>query len=309
MIKSVDVIIPAYHPGKEFGKLISRLMEQNYPIETIFVMNTEEKYWDKSWEEQCPKLKVFHLKKEEFDHGGTRKKAASLSRADIMVFMTQDAIPANRDLIGNLAAPICGNEKVGACYARQLAKEDCRLLERYTRSFNYPAQSSIKWEKDTPIYGIKTYFCSNVCAAYDKKIYKEVGGFADRAIFNEDMIYAGMMAKKGYGIAYAADACVFHSHNYSCIQQLHRNFDLGVSQAEHPEIFNSVPSEGEGLRLVKKSLGYLLRTGHFWLIPQLVVQSGCKYMGYFLGKRYRKLPGWLIQFCTMNRTYWEKNGR
>ena len=50
MIKSVDVIIPAYHPGKEFGKLISRLMEQNYPIETIFVMNTEEKYWDKSWE-------------------------------------------------------------------------------------------------------------------------------------------------------------------------------------------------------------------------------------------------------------------
>ena len=160
-----------------------------------------------------------------------------------------------------------------------------------------------------PVYGIKTYFCSNVCAAYDKKIYEEVGRFVKRAIFNEDMIYAGTMAKKGYGIAYAADACVFHSHNYSCMQQLHRNFDLGVSQAEHPEIFDSVPSEGEGLRLVKKSLGYLLGTGHFWLIPQLVAQSGCKYIGYFLGKRYRKLPGWLIHFCTMNRTYWEKTDR
>ena len=130
MTKSVDVIIPAYRPGKEFGKLISRLMEQKYPIETIFVMNTEEKYWDKSWEEMCPKLKVFHLKKEDFDHGGTRRKAAALSGADIMVFMTQDALPASRDLIGKLVEPICSIEKVGASYARQLPKEDCRFLER-----------------------------------------------------------------------------------------------------------------------------------------------------------------------------------
>ena len=59
----------------------------------------------------------------------------------------------------------------------------------------------------------------------------------------------------------------------------------GVSQAEHPEIFEGVPSEGEGIRLVKRSLGYLIRTGHFWLIPQLIWQSGMKYAGYFLGKR------------------------
>ena len=31
-----------------------------------------------------------------------------------------------------------------------------------------------------------------------------------------------------------------------------------------------------------------------------------KYMGYFLGKRYQKLPMWLVWCCTMNRTYWEK---
>ena len=68
-------------------------------------------------------------------------------------------------------------------------------------------------------------------------------------------------------IAYAADACVIHSHNYSCRQQFHRNFDLGVSQADHPEIFEGVPSEGEGLRLVKKSLAYLIKTGHIWLVP------------------------------------------
>ena len=155
-------------------------------------------------------------------------------------------------------------------------------------------------------YGIKTFFCSNVCAAYKKDIYQKQGGFVRRTIFNEDMICAGNMVKQGYSIAYAADARVYHSHNYSCVQQFHRNFDLGVSQAEHSEIFADVPSEGEGLRLVKRSMAYLVKTGHVWLIPQLILQSGAKYAGYFLGKRYHKLPEKIVLACTMNPYYWKK---
>ena len=305
-MEKVDIIIPAYHPGNEFEKLLESLSGQSYPVEKILVMNTEAEFWNPEWESKFPKVKVTHLKKSEFDHGGTRRMAAELSDGDVMVYMTQDAVPADENLIRNLIRPLQENPRVGAAYARQLAREDCAYLEKYTRAFNYPEISSIKWENDTDKYGIKTYFCSNVCAAYRKSIYEENGGFVKKAIFNEDMIYAGTIAKKGYGIAYVADACVIHSHNYSCRQQFHRNFDLGVSQAEHPEIFSGIPSEGEGLRLVKKSLAYLVKTGHIWLIPKLVGQSGFKYMGYFLGKRYEKLPEKVILFCTMNREYWKK---
>lgn len=305
-MEKVDIIIPAYHPGNEFEKLLESLSGQSYPVEKILVMNTEAEFWNPEWESKFPKVKVTHLKKSEFDHGGTRRMAAELSDGDVMVYMTQDAVPADENLIRNLIRPLQENPRVGAAYARQLAREDCAYLEKYTRAFNYPEISSIKWEKDTDKYGIKTYFCSNVCAAYRKSIYEENGGFVKKAIFNEDMIYAGTIAKKGYGIAYVADACVIHSHNYSCRQQFHRNFDLGVSQAEHPEIFSGIPSEGEGLRLVKKSLAYLVKTGHIWLIPKLVGQSGFKYIGYFLGKRYEKLPEKVILFCTMNREYWKK---
>ena len=305
-MEKVDIIIPAYHPGNEFEKLLESLSGQSYPVEKILVMNTEAEFWNPEWESKFPKVKVTHLKKSEFDHGGTRRMAAELSDGDVMVYMTQDAVPADENLIRNLIRPLQENPRVGAAYARQLAREDCAYLEKYTRAFNYPEISFIKWEKDTDKYGIKTYFCSNVCAAYRKSIYEENGGFVKKAIFNEDMIYAGTIAKKGYGIAYVADACVIHSHNYSCRQQFHRNFDLGVSQAEHPEIFSGIPSEGEGLRLVKKSLAYLVKTGHIWLIPKLVGQSGFKYMGYFLGKRYEKLPEKVILFCTMNREYWKK---
>ena len=284
---AVSLIIPAYRPGREFGELLHSLEEQEYRPRRILVMNTGEQYWNREWE-KCPILEVHHLEQKDFDHGGTRRRAAELSNADIMIFMTQDALPADRKVIGNLVCAVSENPGAGAAYARQLPRADCRFLERYTRSFNYPEQSSVKSLADIDKYGIKTYFCSNVCAAYDKGIYLKTGGFTERAIFN------------------AADARVYHSHNYSGRQQFHRNFDLGVSQAEHPEIFEGVPSEGEGIRLVKRSLGYLIRTGHFWLIPRLIWQSGMKYAGYFLGKRYRKLPRKVVLACTMSPYYWNR---
>ena len=300
----VDVIIPAYRPGKDFSMLIDRLNRQTVSVHRFIIMNTEEKLWNPQLNERFPFLEVHHLKKSEFDHGGTRARAAEMSDGDIMVFMTQDAMPADKHLIENLIRPLLENPQTGAAYARQLPNDQCSFTERYTRSFNYPEKSILKTKEDLSVYGIKTYFCSNVCAAYKKEIYQQLGGFVRKTIFNEDMIYAGTLIQAGYGIAYAADAKVIHSHNYSCMQQFHRNFDLGVSQAEHPEIFEGVPSEGEGLKLVKRTFGYLVKSGHIWLIPGFVMQSGCKYAGYLAGKKYQKLPRKMILWCTMNREYW-----
>ena len=297
----VDVIIPVYHPGKEFSVLLERLTEQTAVIHRIIAMNTEENYWNKELEQKYPLLEVHHLKKSEFDHGGTRAWAAELSDAEIMVFMTQDAVPADRNLIENLVKALEKEKMIAAAYARQLPNEMCSFAERYTRSFNYPEKSYVRTQRDLSLYGIKTFFCSNVCAAYKKEIYQELGGFVRKTIFNEDMIYAGKLIQMGYGIAYAADAKVIHSHNYSCMQQFHRNFDLGVSQAEHPEIFAGVPSEGEG---IKKTINYLIQKRKIWLIPGVILQSGCKYAGYLSGKNYRKLPRKMILWCTMNREYW-----
>ena len=229
--KTVDVIIPAYHPGKEFATLIKRLEKQSVPIHRIIVMNTEESMWNKEWEKLSDVMEIHHLAKSEFDHGGTRAQAAELSDADVMIFMTQDAMPADRELLAELLKALEQDENIAAAYARQLPNAECSFVERYTRAFNYPDRSVVKTKKDMDQYGIKTFFCSNVCAAYKKDIYQKQGGFVRRTIFNEDMIYAGGLIQAGYGIAYAAEAKVIHSHNYNCMQQFHRNFDLGVSQA------------------------------------------------------------------------------
>lgn len=301
---TVDVLIPVYKPGPELSELLRRLAKQVYPIHKVLIVNTEERYWDIAYEREYPGCEVTHIRKEEFDHGGTRHWMAERSSADIMVYMTQDALPADEKLIGNLIKPF-ENVKVKAAYARQLARGDCELLEKYTRNFNYPDRSRIKTKEDLPEMGIKTFFCSNVCAAYDRKTYVDLGGFPRPVIFNEDMIYAGRVIGAGYGVAYAADAKVIHSHNYSGWQQFHRNFDLGVSQARHSELFLQYSSEGEGIRLVKQTAAYACKMGRPWLLFPLVWKSACKYAGYFLGKRYDKLPGWMVRKCTMNRDFWK----
>ena len=153
---------------------------------------------------------------------------------------------------------------------------------------------------------IKTYFLSNVCAAYNKATYEALGGFTEQAIFNEDMYYAAELIDSGYRIAYQAEAKVIHSHNYTCMQQFHRNFDMGVSQACRPEIFQNIPSEGEGIALVRKTASSLIKRKKSWMIALLVIQSASKYLGYLMGKEYRKLPRAVIRFCTMNPAYWER---
>lgn len=304
MTEKIEVIIPVYKPDREFEKLIFRLKKQTRLPDRIHVINTvADRFPAKFCEEQG--IHVTHIEKADFDHGGTRDMGMRQSDADIVVFMTQDAVPADRFLIEHLMAPF-EREDVGAAYARQLPRKDCHIIERYTRSFNYPEKSRLKGKADIPVLGIKTFFCSDVCAAYSKKAYEETGGFEKKTIFNEDMILAGHMVEKGYMIAYAADAQVIHSHNYTGLQQFHRNFDLAVSQAEHPEVFAGIASESEGIRLVKSTARYLLREKRGWLIPKLVWHSGCKYLGYRLGRSYRKLPLWLVRKCTMSQSYWEK---
>ena len=117
-----------------------------------------------------------------------------------------------------------------------------------------------------------------------KKHFDELGGFVNRAIFNEDMLYAAKAVEAGFGIAYAAQAKVYHSHNYTYRQQFRRNFDLGVSQADHPEVFAAYPSESEGIRLVKSTTAHLREKGMYSKIPSVIIQSGFKYMGIFDGK-------------------------
>ncbi len=303
---TIEVIIPTWKPGEGFEELLRRLFAQRVRPDRIHIVNTDEACWDPEISARWPQITVTHIAKSEFDHGGTRDAAARASGADLLVFMTQDALPADEYLLQRLTEPFETDPAVGAAYARQLPRADCRRIERFYRNFNYPDKSAVRSREDAAELGIRTCFCSNVCAAYRADIYRRTGGFPPRAIFNEDMVCAGRMLQQGFKVAYAAGARVIHSHNYTCMQQFRRNFDLGVSQTDFPEIFGGFVSEGEGIAMVRDNAGHLIRGGHILEVGYLFLQSAARYAGYRMGKSYRSLPGSVILGCTMNPEYWQR---
>lgn len=304
----VDVIVPVYRPDEKLEELIAKLNCQTVRPAHVFFMQTltgtEEDARVGELLETAANAVIVTLKREEFDHGGTRNRAAGMSEAEYMLFLTQDVVPVDEYLIQNLLHQM-ERETVAISYGRQLPGEEVGVIEQFTRQFNYPEKSFVKSKRDLERLGIKTYFCSNACAMYRSAVYHKLGGFVTHTIFNEDMIMAAGVIQDGYEIAYAADARVVHAHKYTYRQQFTRNFDLAVSQRQYHEVFDHVKSESEGIRLVKDTAKYLLKKGKWYLIPDLVMQSGFKFLGYRFGKNYDRLPKKLVKRCSMNKAYWK----
>ena len=329
-MKTVDVIIPTYKPGEKFIRQQRMLQKQTYPVNRIIIVNTEAEFLDRSLLKDYANVSVTDISASEFDHGATRNLGVSLSKADYFLLMTDDAVPKDEKLVEHLVGMMerkslndlraekdtasydagTGRDEEKSCeiaavYGRQLATVESSEDEKYSRSFNYPDSSFVKTIEDLPRLGIKTFFESNVCCLYRRDVFEKLKGFPEHTIFNEDMIYCSKMLRAGYASAYCAEAEVFHAHNYSGIQQLRRNFDLGVSQADNPEVFGGVRSEGEGIKLVKGNALSLLKKGKILSTVRLIFISACKYLGYRLGKNYKKLSRRTIMKLTMNKHYWD----
>lgn len=305
---TVDVIIPTYRPDMRFLKLMDRLERQSVIPERIIVVNTGKVYFENLISEEAflgkyENVVMVHIGEHEFDHGGSRNMGVSLSQAECFIMMTQDAVPADLFMIENLVKSM-EDDKTAVAYARQCPTEKSDILERFIRGFNYGGEPLYKTAQDLERLGIKTYFCSNVCAVYKAEVFKRLGGFVSKTIFNEDMIYAAGAVKAGYAVQYVPAAAVIHAHHYTNRQQFRRNFDLGVSHADHPEVFSGLSSESEGMRMIKSASAYLLKNGAPFLIIKLFLQCLSKYMGYYWGRRYHKLSQKRILKYTMNVNYW-----
>lgn len=284
---------------------MERLQKQEYPIHKILVLHTTTGEALPEIEKAPYPVEVMEIKPEAFDHGATRNIGAQRSEADLLIYLTQDAVPVDKRLVTEFVNVFEQYPDIHLAYGRQIPNKDCSIVERYTRLFNYPETSRITSVQDMDRLGIKTFFFSDVCAAYRRIPFLQRGGFEEHIIFCEDTVYAGRCILDGERLAYVSEAKVVHSHNYTCMQQFQRNFDVAVAQVDHPELYADISSEGEGIRLVKQTAKYLLKIRKPWLLVELVMQSGFKYLGYCLGKKYQKLPEKVILWCTSSKKYWK----
>lgn len=249
---------------------------------------------------------VHSIPRTAFNHGATRQVAVDLSpKADIIIFMTQDAILADssslQHLVNAFADPL-----VGAAYGRQLPSLDATPIAAHARLFNYPAESYVRSEADIPNYGLKTAFLSNSFAAYRRSALLAVGGFPSSVILSEDTMVATKMLLSGWKIAYCAEATCYHSHNYTPFKEFQRYFDIGVFHAREAWYLRALGgAEGEGMRFVRSELHYLRQHAPA-LIPAALLRTMLKLLGYRLGRLERYLPRRVKLILSMNRGFWEE---
>ncbi|HFL3605257.1 TPA: glycosyltransferase family 2 protein [Clostridioides difficile] len=300
----VSVIIPTRNAEQYMDSLINRLLNQTIRPSEIIVIDTESNDATKQICMKYDVVKFFQIKQSEFNHGRTRNKAAKLAIGDILIFMTQDALPEDSTLIQELINPLLKKRAV-CSYARQLPNMDASILEVFSRKFNYGDNDIVKSKKDISVLGVKTFFFSNVCSAYLRDEFFKVNGFPEDMIMNEDMIIAYKFIQNNKNTYYASNARVLHSHKYTCIQQFKRNFDIGVVFADGSSYFKDIKSESEGVKFVKEALKYLVRNNKIWLIPYLIIESGFKFTGYRFGKKYKKLPKFFVKKMSMYSFYFK----
>ncbi len=220
--------------------------------------------------------------------------------------MTQDAIPAGNDTIANLINPL-SDPSIAVSYGRQIPKTGSTMAEQYLRLAHYPEQSRIKTAADIPVLGIKTFQSSNVCAAYNRELFLQIGGFAEPVICNEDMLYAAKAILGGYKIAYTAEAVVRHSHNYSYAKLFKRYFDIAVSLDHQAEILNLGSISAKGFDYLTGYLAFLKANNRYDLIPAALVESAFRYLGFKAGKSHTLIPFSLKKRFSLNKAYWEKS--
>ena len=304
--KKVVVIIPIYKPDDKFCRLLDMLHKQCGVSFSIHIIDSGSEY--ELYKDCLTGLQYTIVKTnpKEFNHGGTRQKAAEACKNySFLIYMTQDAILADENAIRYLLDTF-SDPKVGCAYGRQLPHKDADIFAARARLFNYPPQSRVKSLADVKELGIKVSFISDSFAAYRRQALEGVGGFPVDIILGEDAYVASKMILAGWKVAYCAEAKVYHSHNYTMVQEFKRYFDTGVFHTRESWIRNSFgAAESEGIKLVISEIkdNIIFRP---WKIPNVIFRNSMKYLGYKLGTIEKYLPIPVKRKWSMMPFYWIK---
>ena len=301
------VVIPTRNTGPFLDRLLPALAGQTRKADRLIVIDTTS---SDGTAEAFRRFggQVHTIPPTGFDHGGTRQLGMSLAPgAELILYLTQDAIPADRHAFARLLEAF-DDPRVAVAYGRQLPHPGASPLASQARGINYPEVSSIYTLTDVRRVGIRAAFCSDCFAAYRRAAVIKVGGFPAPVIWGEDALLAAKLLLDGWANAYVAEAAVYHSHDYSLIDYFRSSFDAGVMHAHETWFMNLVGSaHREGMRF---ALGQLVAMAHrhpAWL-PRATASLAARYLGYLCGRRFALVPTslrlrltWSSQFLAAGR--------
>jgi rhamnosyltransferase len=286
----ISVLIPVKNGGTDLVRCLEGIAAQQTADEVEIVV-VDSGSTDGSIEQaRRHGARVHEISPEQFVHGATRNLAARLSRGDVLVFTTQDAVAANERWLQSLVSPLEG-ESVAGAYGRQLPDDDATPPERFFLDFMYGEHGRIQRMRSEDELTFRHTLFSNVNSAIPRDVWAEYP-FRDDMTMSEDQEWSRRVMLAGLSIVYEPTAAVKHSHAYTLGDAFRRFYASGAS-AERAYVAGDASRAALRRAMAdyaRDELAWLWRSGQRNWIPYTVAYELAKVVGLQLGLRHRWVP-------------------
>ncbi len=303
----ISIILLTKNGGSIFSEVLQKLFAcKGIDQAEILMIDSGSTDLTKKYAQQYSKIRLLEIESADFGHGKTRNLGAGLAQGDILIFLVQDAIPANPHFLEQLIAPFA-NPQVAGVYGRQLPRPATNPVEQFFLENTYPEIPSIRTHNLSGRCSIRAIFFSNVNSAIRRRVWEEVP-FDESLIMSEDQQWAKEVLRQGYAVVYEPAAAVWHAHNYGLRQVFQRNFDSGCSlrQVVEDPFSQMVLYELNHLRAGVKRL---LRGSQGAWIPYFFLHEAARSLGFALGQKAGLLPVWVNCRLSLHKYYWKQTTR
>ncbi|GBD96279.1 MAG TPA: glycosyltransferase [Nitrospirae bacterium] len=232
----LSIIILTYNGEFYLDEVLASIFHQKtqFSFEVIIIDSGSS---DRSLEimEKHP-VRIHRIPNSDFGHGKTRNLGVKLSSGQYVVFLTQDATPANEYWLENLVMPLTENTDVAGTYSCQIPRPDCNPCEWRDIELRTPPVGMVKkvnFEDDLQKNAYEKHYqlfmrFSNVSSCIRKEVLDKMP-FKENITMMEDQEWCKRAIEAGYTIIYDASSAVYHSHNHSLRMIYKRHHDFGSS--------------------------------------------------------------------------------
>ena len=245
MSMSVSVLMPVRNGERSLGFVLKALSEQRAPFSWDFLAVDSGSTDDtpailRQHRDTFPvPLRVHTLHESEFNHGDTRNLLAALSGGEILVYITDDAIPIGTDWLATVVSNF-DDPDVAACFVRNVPRPDADILTKALSDTDpaYLTGRRVKRAPDLNEYDEldvharrDLYYFSNTAAAVRRSTWRHHP--FPRVEFGEDILLGRAIVEAGRSIVYEDRVVVHHSHDYGPEELWSRGRMDATLNAEH----------------------------------------------------------------------------
>lgn len=229
-----SIVIPVKNGGERLNQVLDMInrQETEFSYEVICVDSG-------SGDDSVETIKrhgciLKQIPPEEFGHGKTRNLGASLGTGEFILFVTQDAMPADTHWLDQMLKAMKTDTNIAGGFGIHYPYPDCNypdrlmLQEHFARFGNENHVFEIT-EENRKLYeedeGYRQYlaFFSDNNSCLRRSVWEQIP--YDDVDYAEDQFWARKILEAGYGKVYCPFAGVYHSHNYPLTSYGKRYYD------------------------------------------------------------------------------------